>query len=313
MAVAESVSITEPGELRVKARGLWGDAFHRLAKNRLALAGLAIVGAFALIALFAPLLAPFSPKEQDYSATFAQATLFHGFLDPGSERFLDFHSHVMGTDNLGRDWLSKMMYGARLSMTVGFFAQAVILCIGIPIGLTAGFFGGRTDNLLMRFTDLMYAFPELLFIILLRNVVGGGIFTLFFIIGLASWMGDARLIRGQILSLREQDFVMAARSLGARDKSIMWRHLFPNALGPLIVAVTFGIPRAIFIEAGLSFIGIGVGPQTTSWGSMVQEGYSAIFAFPHLVMFPAIGIAILMLSFTFLGDGLRDALDPRTR
>ncbi len=309
----ESLGVLEEQRAQVVVRGLWGDAFRRLARNRLALIGLGVVLFLGFLAVFAPVVAPFDPQRQDYSASFRRPSLYHGFLNPGSDKFLDFHSHVLGTDNLGRDWFSKIIFGARLSMTVGFFAQAVILSIGIPIGVAAGYLGGRVDNILMRFTDLMYAFPELLFIILLRNVFGGGVFMLFFIIGLVAWVGDARLIRGQILSLKEREFVEAARALGASNRAIIFRHLFPNALGPLIVAVTFGIPRAIFTEAALSFIGIGVGPSTTSWGSMVQEGYGAIFAFPHLVIFPAIAIAVLMLSFTFLGDGLRDALDPRTR
>jgi oligopeptide transport system permease protein len=284
-------------EAQVDAKGLWEDALRRLSENRLALASLAIVLAFVVIAIFAPLLAPFDPKEQNLSITFVKPNL----------------THLMGTDNLGRDWLSRIIYGARLSITVGFFAQAIVLLIGIPIGTTAGYFGGQVDNLLMRFADLMYAFPTLLFIILLRTLFGGSLFSLFLIIGMVSWMGDARLVRGQILSLKERDFVLAARSLGASNTGIMWRHLFPNTLGPIIVVVAFGVPRAIFIEASLSFIGVGVNPGTPSWGSMINEGYSAVFAFPFLVIFPAIAIALVMLSFTFLGDGLRDALDPRTR
>jgi oligopeptide transport system permease protein len=288
----------EPAALpQIKARGLWGDAFHRLIRNRLALVGLGVVGFFLFLAVVAPLIVPYDPNEQD---------LLHTFVKPS------WH-HLMGTDNLGRDWFSRLIYGARLSMTVGFFAQAVILAIGVTIGTTAGYFGGRIDNLLMRFTDLMFAFPDLLFIILLRGVLGGNIFTLFFIIGLVQWVDIARLVRGQILSLKEREFVEAARALGATNNTIMWRHLFPNTLGPIIVVVTFGVPRAIFTEAALSFIGFGVDPRTPSWGSMIFEAYSAIFAFPGLVIFPAIAIALVMLSFTFLGDGLRDALDPRTR
>jgi oligopeptide transport system permease protein len=284
-------------EVHGKARGLWGDALHRLIRNRLALVGLAVVGFMLIVAVLAPLIAPYNPNAQDLTKT---------FLKPSRD-------HLMGTDNLGRDWFSRLIYGARLSMTVGFFAQAVILAIGVTIGTTAGFFGGRVDNLLMRFTDLVYAFPDLLFIILLRGVFGGNIFTLFFIIGLVHWVDIARLVRGQILSLKEREFVEAARALGASNNTIMWRHLFPNTLGPIIVVVTFGVPRAIFTEAALSFIGFGVDPRTPSWGSMIFEGYSGIFAFPNLVICPAIAIALVMLSFTFLGDGLRDALDPRTR
>ncbi len=304
--------IDEP-EPAYKARGLWDDAIRRLVRNRLALLALLVILALVVIAVAAPLVAPFNPNAQDHSLLFAKPS----------------RAHIMGTDALGRDWFSRVVYGARLSLTVGIFAQAIILIIGVTIGTTAGYFGGQIDNLLMRFADLVYAFPDLLLIILLRQVFSAGIlhatgihvlgrdteqiFTLFFIIGIVNWVGDARLIRGQILSLKERDFVEAARSIGASNRQIMWRHLFPNTLGPMIVVVTFGIPRAVFLEATLSFIGIGVGPSIPSWGTMVQDGYSAIFASPHLVLFPAGAIALLMLSFTFLGDGLRDALDPRTR
>ena len=291
--VADEDVPAPPGTLR----GLWGDALRILVRNRLAVAGLLVLAVFAVIAALAPLIAPYEPNAQDFDSTFAS---------PNSE-------HLMGTDNLGRDWFSRLVYGARLSMTVGFFTQAIILAIGAPIGLIAGYFGGRIDNLLMRMTDLMYAFPDLLFIILLRTVLGGGIFTLFFIIAIVNWVDMARLVRGQILSLKEREFVTAARMLGATDRGIMWRHLFPNTIGPLVVVVTFGIPRAIFIEAALSFIGIGVGIDTVSWGSMIDSGRQAIFGSPHLVLFPAIAIALLMLAITFVGDGLRDALDPRSR
>ena len=307
MAVEQLAAREEAIAPAAPARGLWGDACRRLIRNRLALAGLVIVLLFAVVAILAPLISPYEPTAQD---------LAHTFERPSS-------SHIMGTDNLGRDWFSRLVYGARLSLTVGIFAQAVILVLGVTIGALAGLAGGRVDNLLMRFTDLMFAFPDLLFIILLRSALegrhflgtelGGSIFALLFIIGLVGWMDMARLVRGQILSLREREFVEAARALGATDGAILRRHLLPNALGPIIVVATFGIPRAVFAEAALSFIGFGVDPRTPSWGSMIYQGYSAIFGFPHLVIFPAIAIAVLMLSFTFLGDGLRDALDPRTR
>jgi oligopeptide transport system permease protein len=186
-----------------------------------------------------------------------------------------------------------------------------VLFIGLPLGLIAGLNGRWADSLIMRTVDLGYAFPDLLLLILLRGVLGGSLFTLVLIIGIVSWMDIARLVRGQVLSLREREFVTAARSLGASDREIMTRHLLPNLAGPVVVILAVGIPRAIFFEAALSFIGYGVTPGTPSWGSMVQEGYSA-FPFPHLMLFPSLAIAMLLLAFTFVGDGLRDALDPTT-
>ncbi|MHB8992915.1 MAG: ABC transporter permease, partial [Chloroflexota bacterium] len=181
--------------------------------------------------------------------------------------------------------------------------------------------GGRIDNLLMRFTDIVYAFPDLLLIILLSTAlrehplrsIWGGLLIIFFAIGVVNWVNLARLTRGQILSLKERDFVEAGRALGAGNLHIIWKHLIPNALGPIIVSVTFGVPHAIFTEATLSFLGIGITPPNSSWGSMIQDGYQAIFAYPHLVLFPSLAIAITLLAFTFLGDGLRDALDPRMK
>jgi oligopeptide transport system permease protein len=281
----------------VGPEGYWRRALRRLLQNRLAAASLALVALLVIVAALAPLVATHDPSTQDLNATFQKPSL----------------DHLMGTDNLGRDWFSRVVYGARVSITVGLFAQAVVLGIGLPVGLIAGYCGRAADSALMRLTDLLYAFPDLLLIILLRSLLGGNIFTLFLIVGLVNWVDIARLVRGQVLSLKEREYVEAARSLGASTPAIMWRHLLPNLAGPLIVMVAFGVPRAIFIEASLSFIGIGVNPGTPSWGSMVQEGFAAISAFPHLVIFPSLAIALLMLAFTFLGDGLRDALDPRAQ
>lgn len=279
-----------------RGNGLWSLAFRRLRRNKLAVAGLLLIGLFVVLALLAPVIAPYDPQAQNLRETFE-----------GPSR-----DHLMGTDNLGRDWFSRLLYGARISLAVGVFAQLIILAIGMPVGLLAAFRGRGTDNLLMRLTDLVYAFPDLLLIILLRSVLGGSLFTLFLIIGIVSWVDLARLVRGQTLSLKEREYVDAARMMGASDWRIMTSHLLPNLLGPITVVVAFGVPRAIFIEAALSFIGIGVSTGTPSWGSMVQEGYSAIFGASHLVLFPSIAIALVMLAFTFVGDGLRDALDPRT-
>ena len=275
-------------------RGYWSRSWARLLQNRLAVAGLMIVGAMVAMAVFAPFIAPQDPAKQNLYETFASPSLHH----------------LAGTDNLGRDWFSRIVYGARISLAVGIAAQLLVLGIGLPVGLIAGSKGRAVDSVLMRFTDLAYAFPDLLLIILLRSVLGGGLFTLVLIIGLVSWMDTARLVRGQVLTLREREFVTAARSLGATDAQIMVRHLLPNLTGPIIVMLALGIPRAVFIEAALSFIGLGVSIGTPSWGSMVQEGYAAILAFPHLVLAPSIAIATLLLAFTFIGDGLRDALDP---
>ncbi|HEX9017344.1 MAG TPA: ABC transporter permease [Chloroflexota bacterium] len=299
---AQSVEIEQATR---RQASLWGDAWRRLVKNDMAVAGGVVVVLLLLVALFADQLAPYSPTKQDYLAIFDP---------PGG-------AHLLGTDNLGRDQLSRLIYGARVAVTVGIFTQVVVLAIGLPIGSIAALAGGRVDNFLMRVTDIVYAFPDLLLIILLSTAlrgnplrsVWGGLLVIFFAIGIANWVGIARLARGQILSLKEREFVEAARALGARNGHIITRHLLPNALGPIIVQVTFGVPFAIFTEATLSFLGLGITPPNPSWGSMIQDGYQSIFAYPYLVLGPALCIALTLLAFTFLGDGLRDALDPRTK
>ncbi len=277
------------------SRGLFVLAVRRLRRNRLAVVGLALVILLAIAAVFAPLVAPYDPIKQNYD-----------IISEGPSGL-----HWMGTDQLGRDTFSRLVFGARTSLTVGLFTQFIVLGLGVPLGLIAGYVGGKTDNLLMRFVDIMYAFPDLLFIVLLRSVLGGGIFMIFLAIGLVTWTNVARLVRGQVLSTKQADYVTAARSMGASSLHIILRHILPNVIGPLLVVVTFAVPRAIFVEAALSYIGIGVPPPTPSWGTMIQDGYNLIFVAPNLVLFPAIAIGLVMLAFTFLGDGLRDALDPR--
>ncbi|MGC1375659.1 MAG: ABC transporter permease [Anaerolineales bacterium] len=286
-------------------RTLWAEAWTRLLRNKLAVVGGVVIILVALAAIFAKFYLKYDFATQDYNS----------ILLPPS------WAHPLGTDQLGRDTLARLIYGARTSLSVGIFTQFIVVLVGLPIGAFAGFLGGRVDNVLMRFVDVMYAFPDILLIVLLSQVLrgtsfakfGGGIFVIFLAIGLVSWVGISRLVRGQVLSLKQRDFVTAARALGGNSPYITARHILPNALGPVIVAVTFGIPRAIFAEAALSYIGIGVIPPTPSWGAMLSDGYTVMFASPGLVIFPAIAIAVLMLSFTFLGDGLRDALDPRMR
>ncbi|HET7495049.1 MAG TPA: ABC transporter permease [Candidatus Limnocylindrales bacterium] len=294
------------------ARGLWGDAFARLRKNRLAMVGLIIVIVLFLLAIFGPIVAPYAYQAQDLKAVVANG---NRPIHPG-----DAH-HILGTDQLGRDLLSRLMDGARISMSVAIVVQLVVLLIGVPIGAIAGWFGGRIDNLLMRFTDVMYAFPDLLFIILLsvafRETPFGkamdGLLVVFVAIGLTIWVTVARLVRGQLLALKETEYVEAARAIGVSDAKIVTRHLLPNGIGPVIVAVTLGIPSAILAESTLAYIGIGVKAPRASWGSLIADGQRLIRSDPHLVLFPGIFIAVALISFTFLGDGLRDALDPKLK
>jgi len=303
------------GRIAVKPRrsaGLWSDAFGRLRKNRLAILGLVIVSLFLLVGVFGPLIAPWPYQVQDLQPVFANG---NRPLPPGSP------NHLLGTDSLGRDLLSRLLDGARISVSVAFVVQFVILAIGVPIGALAGWFGGRLDNFLMRITDVIYAFPDLLFIILLsvafRETFFGqaldGLLLVFVAIGLTSWVTVARLVRGQMLALKETEFVEAARAIGVSDRRIVMRHLLPNGIGPVIVAITLGIPGAILAESTLAYIGVGVQPPRASWGSLIAEGQKYVRSEPHLVVFPAICIALALIGFTFLGDGLRDALDPKLK
>ncbi len=296
-----------------RSEGVWRDAFGRLRKNRLAVVGLVIVIILAIIAILGPILAPWPFYVQDQAAVLANGARP---LPP----FQDM-SHVLGTDDLGRDLLSRLMDGARISMSVALVVQVVVLLIGVPIGALAGWFGGRVETILMRFTDIMYAFPDLLLIILFSVVfretpIGtlyDGLFVVFFAIGLTSWVTVARLVRGQILSLKETEFVEAARAIGVSDRNIVTRHLLPNGIGPIIVAITLGVPGAILAESTLAYIGVGVQDPRASWGSLIADGQRFIRTSPHMVALPAILIATALISFTFLGDGLRDALDPKLR
>jgi oligopeptide transport system permease protein len=286
---------TEVAIPRRTSRGLWRDAWRRLTRNKLAMGGLAVICLLLLVAVLADLLAPYDPAR----------------LFPGQSYAPPSAAHWLGTDDVGRDVLSRLIHGARVSLAVGVFAQFIILVIGLTIGGIAGFFGSRVDNYLMRFTDVFYAFPDLLFVIIITAALGASFVNILIAIGLVNWTDLARLVRGQLMTLREREFVSAARSLGAPSGRIILQHLLPNAAGPIIVRITYGVPQAIFTEAVLSFIGLGVRPPMASWGTMIERGNQAIFSAPHMVLFPAITIALTMLAFNFLGDGLRDALDPQ--
>jgi oligopeptide transport system permease protein len=277
------------------SRGLWRDAWRRLLRNKLAVAGMVLIGLVVLVAVLADVLPLPDPTYQFPSSSYARPSA----------------AHLLGNDQVGRDVLSRLVHGARVSLSVALFAQAIILVVGLTVGGLAGYFGGRVDNWLMRFTDVFYAFPDLLFVIIITTALGASLTNIFLAIGLVNWTDLARLVRGQILTLREREFVSAARSLGASTPRLLLQHLLPNAAGPIIVRLTYGVPAAIFTEAVLSFIGLGVRPPQASWGTMVQQGNEAIFSAPHLVLFPALVIALTMLAFNFLGDGLRDALDPQ--
>ncbi len=303
---------------------MWRDAWGRLIRNKAAVAGAVVILFFAFVAIFAPLIAPHNPLELNSGK---------GFLPPvwvensatgkaGDPEFL------LGTDNLGRDVLSRVIYGARVSMVVGFIPTLIIILVGVSIGLIAGYASGTTDNLLMRITDIVYAFPDLLFFIIVMTALRAsaigqflnGLFLLFVALALVNWVSVARLVRGQVLSLKEKDFVLASQSVGASHSRIMIRHILPNSLGVIIVAMAFLIPGAIITEAILGYLGLGLRPSTnpsdifiTSWGSLLLEGQAAINNQPWILLAPAICVALVVLSFNFLGDGLRDALDPRLR
>jgi len=265
-------------------------------RNRAAVVGAAIILALLVMAVFANFLAPHPYAQQFVGGPFEKPS-----------RALPF-----GTDNLGRDQLSRVIYGARISMAVGVVVQLIVLLVGVPLGALSGYAGGWLDNLIMRFTDVVYAFPDLLFVILLLAALGRSELNVFAAIAIVSWPTMARLVRSQILALKRRDFVDAARVAGASHWRVLTRHLLPNSTGPIIVAVTLGVPAAILTEAVLAFLGLGAPPPLPSWGSLVNDSLDSIFTVPLLVVFPGLVISITMLSFVFLGDGLRDALDPRS-
>ncbi|MBX0330297.1 ABC transporter permease [Oscillochloris sp. ZM17-4] len=282
---------------RQKSRNLWSDAARRFAKNRLAMAAFVVVMLLIFTAVFANFLAP---------APYDFAVLKDARKFPSAE-------HWLGTDEVGRDMLSRIIYGARISLTVGFSVQAIALVIGVSLGLAAGFLGGWVDFLIARVIEVFTAIPQVLFALFLVSIFGSSMQNVILAIALIGWVEICRLTRAQIFALREREFIEAARVIGTPNIQIMFRHLLPNALTPLIIAVTLGIPTAIFTEAGLSFLGLGINDPLPSWGKMVGNSFSYIRVYWHLGVFPTLMIAITMLSFSLVGDGLRDALDPRAK
>jgi peptide/nickel transport system permease protein len=269
--------------------------WHRFRKNSLSVAGLVIIAALASAALFAPLIAPYEPTKIDV----------YNVLSPPSA------SHPFGTDELGRDVFSRMIWGSRASLKVGFLAVGIAISIGILFGSIAGYYGGKVDAILMRFVDIMLAFPAFFLILAVISIVEPSISTIMIVIGLTGWMDVARLVRAEFLSLKERDFIAAAKALGASDLRLIFRHIIPNALSPVFVAATFGIAGAILTESGLSFLGLGVQPPEPSWGNILTSGKDNITVAWWLSLFPGIAILITVLSYNLIGEGLRDALDPR--
>jgi oligopeptide transport system permease protein len=279
-------------------RSLWSDAWARLKRNRVAVAA----GAFLIVMSVFATLAPWLPGLPDP----AGQDLAKGASPPSL-------AHVFGTDELGRDLLARVLHGGRISLLVGLVGTLVSLLIGVTWGAVAGYVGGRTDDLMMRVVDVLYALPYLFLVILLLVFFSRSLVMLFVALGLVQWLTMARIVRGQVLSLKQQNFVEAARALGATDARIVFAHLVPNTLGPVIVYTTLTIPAIILQEAFLSFLGLGVQPPDASWGVLVAEGAQMLAFFPWLTLFPGAALALTLFAFNFLGDGLRDALDPQDR
>ena len=308
--------------LEMPKRSFWQDAWDRLIRNKAAVVGLVIIVFFFLVAVFASVIAPQNPIEIHDGLGFLPP-VFAGTPDkPADPRFF------LGTDTLGRDILSRVIYGARVSMLVSLLPIVVILLIGGVVGIVAGYVGGRVDNILMRITDVFYAFPDLIFFIVLvvalRDTAIGdwmsGLFLLFVAFAVVNWVGIARLVRGSVLSLKEKEFVEAARAMGASTSRIMFRHILPNAIGPIVVWTAFRIPQLIITEAILGYLGLGLRPTTdprsffiSSWGSLMLDGQVSRTSQPWLLLAPAICVALIVMAFNFVGDGLRDALDPRLK
>jgi len=321
---------------RERETNLWLDALQRLVRNRAAMFGGSIIIVLVLSAIFAPVVAPYNYREGDSADNYSIPPWLLPILPKGVINYATISTKFLfGADFLGRDLFSRLIYGTRISLSVGLTGALISLLIGLIWGSIAGYYGGRLDNLMMRIVDIIYAFPTLLFIILLMaffrstttaiqpgdwryplvvlDTSMGGMFFIFVGIGITAWMTMSRLVRGQILSLKEKEFIEAAHTIGARDLRIMFRHILPNIIGPCIVYETLTIPIYILYEAFLSFIGLGVNPPTPSWGMMINEGVEAMRSYPHVTIFPGLLLSITIFAFNFLGDGLRDALDPRMR
>jgi len=301
MAIAIRQADPAPLGALQRERTVW----QRLRQHRLAMAGLVFIVVLIALAVLAPVVAPADPNKQDLFARLAPPGT--PFDELGEGRYW------LGADQLGRDVLSRVIYGARISLLVGFVAEGIVLLIRVTLGALAGYYGGRVDRAIMRTADVLFAFPDLLFAIAVTFALGGGLMSLFIALSVVGWAGMARLTRSQVLALKERDFVEGARAVGAGDRRVLFRHILPNAAGPIIVAATLGIPGAIMSEASLSYLGLGVQPPTPTWGAMIYEGRVYLRHAPWMSLAPGAMIMLTVLAFNLLGDGLRDAFDPRSR
>jgi len=289
----------------LKGYSFWKEAFKRLKKNRPAMIGLFMIIIFSIIAVSAPLLSPADPIKQDLDNRLRPAG--------APSRISRNGVYLLGSDEFGRDIFSRVLYGARISMSVGIISQILVTLIGVSMGSLAGYYGGKIDMVIMRLADILFAFPSLLFYIGVMFALGPSIYNIFIALALIGWAGMARLVRSQVISIKEMEFIEAARAQGLSDARIILKHILPNCIGPIIVSVTLGIPTAILAEASLSFLGLGVQPPTPSWGNMIYAARAYIRSNPMYSVWPGIAIMVMVFSFNLLGDGLRDALDPKLK
>lgn len=294
-AVTSNVDTRQQAIDEEKGATLWLDAWYRLQKNKLAVFGFGVLLFMTIIALLTPWIAPYAYDAQNLDI----------MASPPSAK------HWLGTDTLGRDLLTRIMYGGRVSLAVGFIATMVSLCIGVLWGTISGYFGGRVDAIMMRVVDVIYALPFVIFVVLLMVIFGTNMIMLFLSIGGIQWLTMARIVRGQVLSIRRQEYVEAAIAMGIPTRQIIAKHLIPNVLGIIIVYCTLTIPQVMLLEAFLSFLGLGVQPPMSSWGLLIRYGVENMEEYPWLMIFPGAVLSITLFSLNFLGDGLRDALDPR--
>ena len=296
-----------------KSRGLWSDAWRRLRKNKAAVIGLIYIGFMILVAIFGPMLVAHDPNEIPMGEGWVPANMPPFWMEGGDSRYL------LGTDSLARDNLSRYVHGARVSMIVGIVPTILTVIMGVSVGMVSGWLGGRWDNILMRLVDVVYAFPSLLLFIIMQASLRdtqlgrmlGGLMLLFIAFAITGWNGTARMMRGQVMSVRNNEYVEAARSIGVPTPRLLMRHVFPNAMAPIIVGISFSIPGYILSESSLSFLGLGIRPPNPSWGSMVFQAFPTMTYQPIFVLMPTFLIAAIMIAFAFVGDGLRDALDPQ--